>query len=108
MESVNGPLNVGALAAALGVPASDASAGQRATAQANAVAAQAPFERLDAMLLQRLRNLPTADAAAQVTHASDAAAVAERIAELISRSPGAARDAQGSPRPDHVRHLLGE
>ena len=95
------------LAHILGAGATDAASGQRTAADAAQIAPDPQIERLDQLLLARLRANSASDAATSVVNFQDALERIARIEELAAQDPGSVQAAQGELDRSRVRGLLG-
>lgn len=94
------------LAHVLSTSAADAAGGQKATQAAAPANDLDNVERLDQMLLRRLRANATSDAADTVVSFQDAQVRIQQLQEAMARDLAAVRTAQGQPDPSRVRGLL--
>lgn len=96
------------LAHVLSAGATGAADGQRAAAAGAGTAEAANVDRLDQMLLRRLRAQQASSAATNVLAFQDAQVRVQQLQELMARDLDALRSAQGPMDSSRVRGLLGD
>lgn len=103
---MRGPSDIAGLSSLMRLASTDAAAGRRTTVEGNKAAGEQAFERLDLVLLRRLRNLTVSDAAGQVTNAADARAAVDRTSSLMQQHPDWTRAAHMEADRERLLGLL--